>query len=56
MVLYQYYSVMCKKKKNEPSKFDILKVNEKIPFKFDYFAGKEVGGWFFILKARLYLK
>ncbi len=36
------------KKKNEQSKFDIRKVNEKIPFKFDYFAGKEVGESFFI--------
>ncbi len=42
------------KKKNEPSKCDNLKVNEKIPFKFGYVAGKEVGESFFILKARLY--
>ncbi len=43
-------------KKNEPSKFDILKVSESLPFKFDYFAGNEVGGSLFILKARIYLK
>ncbi len=43
-------------KENEPSKFDILKVNESIPFKFDYFAGNAVDGLFFILKARLYVK
>ncbi len=42
-------------KKTEPSKFDVLKVNENIPFKFDYFAGNEVRGLFFILEARLYL-
>ncbi len=47
---------MCKKKKNEPSKFDILKVNEKIPFKFDYFAGKEVGGSFFYSQSEVILK
>ncbi len=45
-----------KERKNKPSKFDILIVNENIHFKFDYFAGNEVGGSFFILKERLYFK
>ncbi len=35
------------KRKHEQSKFDILKLDENIPFKFDYFAGNEVGGSFF---------
>ncbi len=45
------------KRKTKPSTFDILKVNEKIPFKFDYFAGERGRlDRFFILKARLLLK
>ncbi len=56
MVLYQLLFRDVQKKKNEPSKFDIRKVNEKIPFKFDYFAGKEVGESFFILKVEVILK
>ncbi len=50
MVLYQYYSVLCKKKKNEPSKFDILKVNEKIPFKLIILQGKRSVDRFLFLK------
>ncbi len=48
---------MCKKKrKNKPSKFDILIVNENIHFKFDYFAGNEVGGSFFYSKREVILQ
>ncbi len=47
MVLLSILFRDVQKKEKRAVKFDILKVNEKIPFKFDYFAGKEVGGLFF---------
>ncbi len=50
MVLCQYYSVMCKKEKRSRQNSNILKVNEKIPFKLNYLSGKEVGGLFLFLK------
>ncbi len=39
MVVYNMFRDVPKKK-NKPSKFDILIVNENLAFKFDYFAGK----------------